>query len=242
MSIADAIVNAQNKIKAAYDKCKEKGAILPNEKNLANLPSTIDTIQGGGDVVPVYVPYGMTPVQEDKVLLNPVGGYALGDFTMEGSTDNKTWVTLGSFNNRTSTANSKLTFDLSDNQMAYQYYRLNITSDSSGSSGRVSVGMLTLTASVLATNGIISVSKGWTLSDDGQTAFYINQNTVKTFEELTDGMDKAPQMGLWLTKTTDGVTDFKLYAAAPTGFAGVKKLADVTLSDDLSMIAEVTNV
>lgn len=93
-----------------------------------------------------------------------------------------------------------------------------------------------------ATKGLITLTTGWDLSDDKQTAFYINQNTVKTFEELTDGVDKAPQMGLWLTKTTDGVTDFKLYAAAPTGFAGVKKLADVTLSDDLSMIAEVTNV
>ncbi len=93
-----------------------------------------------------------------------------------------------------------------------------------------------------ATKGLITLTTGWDLSDDKQTAFYINQNTVKTFEELTDGVDKAPQMGLWLTKTTDGVTDFKLYAAAPTDFAGVKKLADVTLSDDLSMIAEVTNV
>lgn len=195
---------------------------------------------------PAY--YGMyfpeTACLTQIVQLNRSDGSSetLGDFTVEASNDNDTWVTLATFSNRTYTAGTQLTFDLSDNVSFYRYYRLNITSNAAGSSGRVSVGMLTLTATLPATNGQIALSTGWQLSADKQIAFYVTENTSKTFEELTDGTEKAAQMELWLTKTADGVTDFKLYPSEPDGFAGVKKLADVTLSDDLSMIAEVTSV
>lgn len=57
MSITEAIANAQTRVSAVYDKCQEKGATLPETKNLANLPATIDTIPtgGGADVVNAYV-------------------------------------------------------------------------------------------------------------------------------------------------------------------------------------------
>lgn len=50
MSIASAILSAQNKVAAAYSKCNDKGATMPAaaDQNLSHLAATIDTISGGG--------------------------------------------------------------------------------------------------------------------------------------------------------------------------------------------------
>lgn len=48
MSIATAIVNAQNKVAAAYTACNNKGATMPASQDLANLDDCIDSIPTGG--------------------------------------------------------------------------------------------------------------------------------------------------------------------------------------------------
>lgn len=48
MSIATAIVNAQNKVAAAYTACNNKGATIPATQDLANLDDCIDSIPTGG--------------------------------------------------------------------------------------------------------------------------------------------------------------------------------------------------
>ena len=47
MSIATAIQTAQQRVAAAYDKIQEKGGILPEPQNLANIPDAIDSIPSG---------------------------------------------------------------------------------------------------------------------------------------------------------------------------------------------------
>lgn len=99
MSIAEAITNAQNKVQAVYNKCEEKGATIPETKDLANLPETIDSIPaGGGDVVEAYVAgvnlwkpragtdgWVMTSVSDVEVLLTKVGYQATGSETLSPS-------------------------------------------------------------------------------------------------------------------------------------------------------------
>ena len=52
MSVATAIINARNKIAAAFAKVAERGGTIPATQNLANLPSAIDSIpSGGGEVI-----------------------------------------------------------------------------------------------------------------------------------------------------------------------------------------------
>ena len=48
MSIATAIAAAQAKVAAAYSKCNDKGATMPQTQNLSNLANCIDSIQAGG--------------------------------------------------------------------------------------------------------------------------------------------------------------------------------------------------
>lgn len=88
MSITEAIENAQIRVNAVYDKCEEKGATLPETKNLANLPATIDTIPvggGSGDVVDAYMSGDtlITPTDgsDKQVLLTKVGYQATGSET-----------------------------------------------------------------------------------------------------------------------------------------------------------------
>lgn len=74
MSIADAIINAQNKVKAVYTKCEEKGATLPGTQDLANLPATIDSIptgSGGGSEVEAKAFGTELYSKGDKVILTP---------------------------------------------------------------------------------------------------------------------------------------------------------------------------
>lgn len=47
MSIADTIQSMETNIGNAYDSAQQKGATIPSDKNLANLSSTIDSIQTG---------------------------------------------------------------------------------------------------------------------------------------------------------------------------------------------------
>lgn len=96
MSITEAIENAQTRVSAVYDKCQEKGATLPETKNLANLPATIDTIPAGGsgDVVNAYVAgvnlwkprtgvhgWQMTSVSDIEVILTKIGYQAVSSST-----------------------------------------------------------------------------------------------------------------------------------------------------------------
>lgn len=48
MSIATEIENYNTFLKNAYDKCEERGAEIPEQKNLQNLTECIDSISGGG--------------------------------------------------------------------------------------------------------------------------------------------------------------------------------------------------
>ena len=48
MSIATAIAAAQQKVANAYSAVQQKGGTLPETQNLANLPTAIGTISGGG--------------------------------------------------------------------------------------------------------------------------------------------------------------------------------------------------
>lgn len=84
MSIADAIVNAQNKIKAIYTKCKEKGATLPETQDLANLPATVDSIPAGsgeGSTELKVAAFGsaQTASENTKVFLVPYSEIGGGD-------------------------------------------------------------------------------------------------------------------------------------------------------------------
>ena len=47
MSIANTIQSMETNIGNAYDSAQQKGATIPSDKNLANLSSTIDSIQTG---------------------------------------------------------------------------------------------------------------------------------------------------------------------------------------------------
>lgn len=44
MSIATAIINAQNKVAAAYSSVNTMGGTLPTTQNLSNLPTAIESI------------------------------------------------------------------------------------------------------------------------------------------------------------------------------------------------------
>lgn len=47
-TIADALTAARTKIQAAYTKCNDKGATMPQTQDLSNLANCIDSISGGG--------------------------------------------------------------------------------------------------------------------------------------------------------------------------------------------------
>lgn len=48
MSIASELQNYATYLEDAYDKCQDKGATIPQNRNLQNLTNCIDTISGGG--------------------------------------------------------------------------------------------------------------------------------------------------------------------------------------------------
>lgn len=153
--------------------------------------------------------------------------YSAGE--IQGSNDNSEWTTIGTFSDNTSTTLSVAC----DNSVGFKYIRAWFTAVYNPWGKVVS---MKINAQLPPTNGSITVTKGIKVSADEQTVFYINADTTKSFEELTDGVVKQVNMGLYLTKSSDGVTDFKLYPSEPSGFVGVLKLSDVTLSDDLTMI------
>lgn len=94
MSIATAIQAAQGKVAAAYSKCNDKGATMPQTQDLANLANTIDSIQQGGggnwliDVLSSYIQTGshveITPEQGAElapVAARQYGFHSLFEFT-----------------------------------------------------------------------------------------------------------------------------------------------------------------
>ena len=48
MAISDTITSIENNLANAYDVCQEKGATIPDKKNLSNLADTINSIEGNG--------------------------------------------------------------------------------------------------------------------------------------------------------------------------------------------------
>lgn len=52
MSVADEIQTLETYLGNAYSKCADKGATIPQNRNMQNLTACIDSIQGGGTVVP----------------------------------------------------------------------------------------------------------------------------------------------------------------------------------------------
>lgn len=52
MAISDELTALENYLASAYQKCEDKGATMPNSLNMANLTDCIDSIQGGGTIVP----------------------------------------------------------------------------------------------------------------------------------------------------------------------------------------------
>ena len=75
MTIAEEITRIKNCVKNAYVNCQNKGAILPETKNIANLPSTISSINGN-----TSSKYGLTmnnllgDVDENGELQEPISG------------------------------------------------------------------------------------------------------------------------------------------------------------------------
>ncbi len=53
MTTAETITSMYNNVKLAYDALATKGATLPEDKNLANLASTVESIVSGGGSVPI---------------------------------------------------------------------------------------------------------------------------------------------------------------------------------------------
>lgn len=52
MSVNSEITSLENYLSLAYSKCEDKGATIPQNKNMANLTACIDSIQGGGTIIP----------------------------------------------------------------------------------------------------------------------------------------------------------------------------------------------
>ena len=52
MAIADEIQALETYLGNAYSKCADKGATIPQNRNMQNLTACIDSIQGGGSVIP----------------------------------------------------------------------------------------------------------------------------------------------------------------------------------------------
>lgn len=160
----------------------------------------------------------------------------LGDFTIQGSNDNAEWVDIASFSNRTRTANENLTFDLSINTATYNYYRFAITSNSSGNSGRVSIGMLTLTAHIPNSfwAGSVTIDDGWQELEG--IRYILPTTTIKEFADVIIG-EKATTMYLWLTKTGT-TTDFVVSVNAPSGVGSSYQVMPVYLNNALDKFVE----
>lgn len=64
MPIIDTINNISSNLREAYKKLEEKGATIPEHKNMQLLPSTIESIKGGKDKVsPNYVMFAFNPYE-----------------------------------------------------------------------------------------------------------------------------------------------------------------------------------
>ena len=92
MSIATSIENAQQKVAAAYTAVSNKGGTLPSVRNLANLPSAITSISGGGG--------GITINNQDKEITQngsytaDAGYTGLGTVTVNVDTVNNTSLSI----------------------------------------------------------------------------------------------------------------------------------------------------
>ena len=64
MPIIDTINNISSNLREAYKKLEEKGATIPEHKNMQSLPSTIESIKGGSSTVsPNYVMFAFNPYE-----------------------------------------------------------------------------------------------------------------------------------------------------------------------------------
>ena len=110
MTIATSIENAQQKVAAAYTAVSNKGGTLPATRNLANLPSAITSISGGGG--------GSTINNQDKTITvngsyTADAGYTgLGTVTVNVDTVNNTPLSITpSTSSQSFTASSPYTGD-----------------------------------------------------------------------------------------------------------------------------------
>lgn len=64
MPIIDTINNISSNLREAYRKLEEKGATIPEHKNMQSLPSTIESIKGGSSTAhPNYVMFAFNPYE-----------------------------------------------------------------------------------------------------------------------------------------------------------------------------------
>ena len=64
MAIIDTINNISSNLREAYRKLEEKGANIPEHKNMQSLPATIESIKGGSSTVrPNYVMFAFNPYE-----------------------------------------------------------------------------------------------------------------------------------------------------------------------------------
>ena len=179
----------------------------------------------------MYFPDAVCLTQIVQRNRSDVSTETLGDFTIQGSNDNAEWVDIASFSNRTSTPSENLTFDLSINTATYNYYRFAITSNSAGNSGRVSIGMLTLTAHFPNSfwAGSVTIDDGWQELEG--IRYILPTTTIKEFADVIIG-EKATTMYLWLTKTGT-TTDFVVSVNAPSGVGSSYQVMPVYLNNAL---------
>ena len=64
MTIIDTINNISSNLREAYTKLEQKGATIPEHKNMQSLPSTIESIKGGSSTAsPNYVMFAFNPYE-----------------------------------------------------------------------------------------------------------------------------------------------------------------------------------
>lgn len=111
MAVSDTIESMKINVANAYDKIEEKGGVLPEQKNLENLASAIDTIsEGGGTNIPYFGggPYGAIAYLNDNSQvtyyaatsaddLDLTSGWLVNTLTVGGATIQKSHVLAYSF-------------------------------------------------------------------------------------------------------------------------------------------------